>query len=159
MSKEKTEFYELLNKQLKGLLSVERYWLTNISQISAVLNASLENINWVGFYLSQPGGDLLLGPFQGNVACVRIPLGKGVCGVAAATTELQLVEDVDAFSGHIACDARSRSEIVLPVMIDGKCFGVLDIDSPDLARFDSDDAKGLSLLLNTLIDATDWPVI
>ena len=159
MSSKQSEFYNSLNKQLAGLLSVERHWLTNISQFSAFLNTSLDDINWVGFYLSQANGELLLGPFQGQVACVKIELGKGVCGTAAKTKSVQLVEDVDQFSGHIACDARSRSEIVLPILLDGQCFGVLDIDSPSLARFNQVDADGLAILLETLINSSDWPLI
>lgn len=158
MSQNKSEFYHSLNKQLTALLSVERNWLTNISQFSAFLNANLEDINWVGFYLTQPDGDLLLGPFQGQVACVKIELGKGVCGTAAATKQIQLVEDVDQFNGHIACDARSRSEVVLPVLLNDECFGVLDIDSPSLARFNQRDADGLTILLTTLIESSDWSI-
>jgi L-methionine (R)-S-oxide reductase len=157
VSSNQSDYYGSLNKQLAGLLSVERHWLTNISQFSAFLYTNLEDINWAGFYLTQPSGDLLLGPFQGQVACVKIELGKGVCGTAAKTKEIQLVEDVDQFAGHIACDARSRSELVLPVLLDGHCFAVLDIDSPSLARFCQNDADGLTLLLSTLIESSDWP--
>lgn len=157
MSQNSSEFYNSLNQQLNGLLSVERHWLTNISQFSAFLNANLEDINWVGFYLTQADGDLLLGPFQGEVACVRIKPGKGVCGTAAKSRQVQVVEDVDQFDGHIACDARSKSEVVLPLIINGDCFGVLDIDSPSLARFKQQDADGLSVLLKTLIESSDWP--
>lgn len=159
MNQTKADFYLSLNKQLQGLLSVERNWLTNLSQFSAFLNANLDDINWVGFYLSQANGELLLGPFQGNVACVRIALGKGVCGVAAKTQQIQVVEDVDQFAGHIACDARSRSEVVLPIMLKDHCFGVLDIDSPSLSRFDQEDAEGLQCLLESLIEASDWPTL
>lgn len=157
MNSDKNAFYQSLGSQLAGLLSVERNWLTNLSQFSAFLHEQLADINWVGFYLSQADGSLLLGPFQGKVACVRIPLGKGVCGTAAKTRELQLVADVHAFAGHIACDARSRSEVVIPLLIKDQVFGVLDIDSPSLARFDEADARGLSQLLATLLEATDWP--
>ncbi len=157
MNPDKNQFYASLNRQLAGLLSVERNWLTNISQFSAFLNANLEDINWVGFYLTQANTDLLLGPFQGQVACVRIELGKGVCGTAAKTHRIQLVEDVHLFEGHIACDSRSQSELVLPIILKGECFGVLDIDSPSLARFDQTDADGMSLLLTTLIESSDWP--
>jgi L-methionine (R)-S-oxide reductase len=156
MSSNKISFYGSLNKQLEGLLSVERNWLTNLSQFSAFLNANLDDINWVGFYLTQDDGNLLLGPFQGQPACVKIELGKGVCGTAAAEKKTMLVEDVDQFDGHIACDARSRSEVVLPLMINGSVFGVLDIDSPSLSRFAQEDADGLAILLNTLIESSDW---
>lgn len=158
MSNLKFEFYQSLRKQLQALLSGEGNWLTNISQFGAFLNTSLEEINWVGFYLSQANGDLLLGPFQGNVACVHISYGKGVCGTAAAERQVQVVKDVDQFEGHIACDVRSRSEIVLPVILQDYCFGVLDIDSPNIGRFDSEDANGLQELVKVLIEATDWPL-
>ncbi|TQV84425.1 GAF domain-containing protein [Aliikangiella coralliicola] len=156
MSESKEQFYQSLSEQLTALLEGETNWLTNLSQFSAFLNMQLEDINWVGFYLSQPDSDLLLGPFQGNVACVRIPLGKGVCGTAAQKQKTLVVEDVDQFDGHIACDARSRSEVVCPLVIDGKLWGVLDIDSPSLNRFDQQDADGLENLMKILIDATEW---
>ncbi len=149
-------FYSGLNKQLKALLEGERNWITNLSQFSAFINMNFEGINWVGFYLSQADDSLKLGPFQGQVACVNIGFGKGVCGTAARTREIQVVADVDQFAGHIACDARSRSEIVLPLVVDGTLIGVLDIDSPELARFDQNDADGLGQLLESLIAATDW---
>jgi len=157
MSGDKTKFYQLLTKQLTSLLAGERYWVSNLSQFSALLNTSLEDINWVGFYLSKKGGSLVLGPFQGNVACVNIPFGKGVCGTSAAEKRTLLVEDVEQFSGHIACDSRSRSEIVVPLLAHERLVGVLDIDSPNLNRFDSDDASGLQSLVEVLIDSTDWP--
>ena len=123
MEPSKQDFYQSLNKQLAALLTGERDAITNLSQMSAFLNMNLEDINWVGFYLTQKKDDLLLGPFQGNVACVRIPLGQGVCGTAAAELTSQVVEDVDQFEGHIACDSRSRSEVVCPVMAAGKLIG------------------------------------
>lgn len=156
MDTDKKSFYQLLNKQLTELLNGERNLLTNLSQFSAFMNAGLEDINWVGFYLTQPNNDLLLGPFQGQVACVRIPYGKGVCGTAAKNKTIEIVQDVDLFPGHIACDSRSRSEIVFPMIIEGKLFGVLDIDSPNIGRFDQSDAEGISILLATLISSTDF---
>ncbi len=156
MSENKQSFYNLLNKQLAGLLSGERNLITNLSQFSAFLNANLERINWIGFYLSQENTDLLLGPFQGQVACVRIQLGKGVCGTSAEQRKTLVVEDVDQFAGHIACDSRSRSEIVCPIVVNGRLVGVLDIDSPELNRFDQDDAVGCELLISTLIELTDF---
>ncbi|MDH5433857.1 MAG: GAF domain-containing protein [Gammaproteobacteria bacterium] len=152
-------FYRDLNQQLKGLLTGETNWVTNLSQTSALLNQYLENINWVGFYLTQKDGNLLLGPFHGKPACVHIESGKGVCGTAAASREIQVVGDVHQFPGHIACDAASESEIVLPIIVDDKVVGVLDIDSPVLSRFNQDDAKGLQAIVETLIAATEWPSI
>ena len=156
MSQTKSMFYKSLNAQLASLLSGETNLLTNLSQFSAFIFNSLEDINWAGFYLTQPEGDLLLGPFQGNVACTRIQSGKGVCGTAASTREIQIVADVDQFAGHISCDSRSRSEIVLPILLQNGCYGVLDIDSPKLVRFDQADAQGLRRLIMTLIESTDW---
>ena len=157
MSGDKTKFYQLLTKQLISLLAGERYWVTNLSQFCALLNTNLEDINWVGFYLSKNDDSLVLGPFQGNVACVNIPFGKGVCGTSAAEKRTLVVEDVDQFSGHIACDARSRSEIVVPLLAHQQLMGVLDIDSPSVRRFDNDDALGLQGLVEVLVESTDWP--
>ncbi|MGX5201968.1 GAF domain-containing protein [Aliikangiella sp. IMCC44632] len=156
MSEEKSAFYQLLNKQLAGLLTGERNFITNLSQFSGLINSQLDDINWVGFYLTQPDQDLLLGPYQGQVACVRIPLGKGVCGTSALKRESILVEDVDQFTGHIACDSRSRSELVCPIVVNNKLIGVLDIDSPSLSRFDQADLRGMEMLVETLILATDF---
>ncbi|MCW8879317.1 MAG: GAF domain-containing protein [Kangiellaceae bacterium] len=153
----RADFYQSLNNQLIALLEGQSNWITNLSQFSAFLNMSLEDINWVGFYLTDKPEQLKLGPFQGNVACVDIPFGKGVCGTAAKEKRTLVVEDVDQFSGHIACDARSRSEVVCPIIIDDKTVGVLDIDSPSLKRFDDADGEGLQLLVKTLLERTDWP--
>lgn len=119
--------------------------VANMANVSAILFHGLPDLNWAGFY-RLVAGELVLGPFQGKAACIRIPLGKGVCGTAAATGKTQLVEDVHAFAGHIACDAESRSELVVPIMIDGRVSGVIDLDSPKPARFDADDAKGCEAL-------------
>lgn len=153
----KTDFYQSLNNQLSALLEGQSNWITNLSQFSAFLNMNLEDINWVGFYLTDKPEQLKLGPFQGNVACVDIPFGKGVCGSAAKEQRTLVVKDVDQFSGHIACDARSRSEVVCPIIIEGKTVGVLDIDSPSLNRFDDSDGEGLNLLIDTLLTNTEWP--
>ncbi|WP_342602565.1 GAF domain-containing protein [Peribacillus sp. FSL E2-0159] len=138
----KEKNYELVQKQLLALIEDETNQLANLSNAAALLNQFLDEINWVGFYLYEEG-QLILGPFQGLPACVRIPMGKGVCGTSAATEKTLRIEDVHQFPGHIACDAASRSEIVIPLMKDGKLYGVLDIDSPVTDRFDEMDQQGL----------------
>jgi len=130
--------YPLLLRQLEGLLSMETDPVANMANMAAVLFNGLENLNWAGFYVLR-GDTLVLGPFQGKPACVRIPLGKGVCGTAAQTGQTQLVKNVHEFKGHIACDSASNSEIVVPIFKDGHVWGVLDIDSPVLARFSQTD--------------------
>lgn len=147
MVMQKQDFYQTLVKQAQGLISGEHNVIANMANLSALLFTTLEDINWAGFYLMDSAEELVLGPFQGNPACIRIPVGKGVCGTAAATCETQLVEDVHAFAGHIACDAASNSEIVIPVFKDNKVIAVLDIDSPSLARFDEQDKIGLEALV------------
>ncbi|GAB2660875.1 GAF domain-containing protein [Vibrio panuliri] len=142
----KQEFYQTLTKQAQALIESEPNLIANLSNISALLNMSLEEINWVGFYLMD-GDQLVLGPFQGKPACVRIPVGRGVCGTAVEHNQVQRVHDVHQFEGHIACDAASNSEIVIPFSIDGKVAGVLDIDSPNVGRFDAEDEKGLTILM------------
>lgn len=142
--------YSLLCKQLDALLEGEANVIANLSNASALLNQFFDNINWVGFYLVEDGG-LVLGPFQGLPACVRISLGKGVCGTAAETQETIIVPDVHAFPGHIACDAASQSEIVVPIVREGKLLGVLDIDSPIKDRFTAEDGKGLEQFVEVLI--------
>lgn len=136
------EQYETLSKQLDALLEGEPNRIANLSNASALLNEFLERINWVGFYLMEDG-ELVLGPFQGKTACVRIKVGKGVCGTAVAKNKTLLVQDVHAFPGHIACDPASRSEIVIPLEKDGDVIAVLDIDSPELSRFTHEDQEGL----------------
>lgn len=133
----------------------EREPVPNMANLSALLYQALPRINWAGFYLLR-GDTLLLGPFQGLPACIRIPVGRGVCGTAAATRQLQLVPDVHAFPGHIACDGASNSEIVVPLMAAGELVGVLDIDSPDKGRFDQEDAHGLQSLAELLAEGCDW---
>ncbi|WP_350299726.1 GAF domain-containing protein [Peribacillus frigoritolerans] len=134
--------YELVQKQLLALIEDETNRIANLSNAAALLNQFLDEINWVGFYLYEEG-QLILGPFQGLPACVRIPMGRGVCGTSAATEKTLRIDDVHQFPGHIACDAASRSEIVIPLMKDGKLIGVLDIDSPVTGRFDEMDQQGL----------------
>ncbi|WP_107852572.1 GAF domain-containing protein [Oceanimonas marisflavi] len=146
---EKNAFYQSLTAQALALCEGEPSRIAKLANLSALLNLSLEDINWVGFYLREQE-QLVLGPFQGKPACVRIPVGKGVCGTAAATGEVQRVADVHAFAGHIACDAASNSEIVLPLSDETGIWGVLDIDSPSLERFDADDEAGLSALVQAI---------
>ena len=141
---------ELLLEQLKSLIENERNVIANLANASALLHLSLEEINWAGFYLVE-GGELILGPFQGKPACIRIPFGKGVCGTAAQKNQTQLVKDVHEFPGHIACDSASRSEIVIPIHDKkGAVAAVIDIDSPYQARFDEADQRGLELCANVL---------
>ena len=145
----KEENYQSVAKQLYHLIDGEPNVVANLSNASAILNYFLNDINWVGFYLLE-GKELVLGPFQGLPACIRIPIGRGVCGTSAAQLEVVRVEDVHQFPGHIACDAASQSEIVLPILKNGELFGVLDIDSPIKGRFDEVDEVGLRLFVETL---------
>ena len=141
----KKQIYAELSLMAKGLFQGERDAIANAANLSALLFMGLADLNWAGFYLLR-GEGLVLGPFQGRPACVRIEMGKGVCGTAAQSREIVVVPDVEKFPGHIACDAASKSEIVLPLMRAGRLIGVLDLDSPKLARFDQDDANGLEAL-------------
>ena len=141
--------YELLWKQLENLIKGVPYKTANLANASALLWQALSDINWAGFYLLEEDG-LILGPFQGKPACIRIPVGKGVCGTAAAKGETQLVPDVHAFPGHIACDSASNSEIVVPMYKEGRLFGVLDIDSPSFGRFTEADRAGLEQFVRIL---------
>lgn len=152
---DKSELYELLHNQLKALLEEETFLIPNLSNASALLAGALSNINWAGFYLMN-NNELLLGPFQGKPACIHIPLGKGVCGTAAAECQTQLVPDVHEFPGHIACDSASRSEIVVPMCLNGKLVGVLDIDSPVKGRFDKQDQDGLEEFARILTNGINW---
>lgn len=149
----KPERYVQLNQQLAALIGDERDFVANMANMAALLFHHLPDLNWAGFYLIREG-ELVLGPFQGKPACIRIPLGRGVCGTAAATRETQLVPDVHAFPGHIACDADSRSEIVVPLIRDGMIIGVLDLDSPKPGRFDEDDRAGLESAAGLLLGAS-----
>ena len=150
----KAAAYRDLNQQLAALFSGERNGLANAANMCALLYQGLPGLNWAGFYFVR-GGELVLGPFQGKVACGRIALGSGVCGTAAARRETIVVPDVNEFPGHIACDAASRSEIVVPLIKRGRLLGVLDIDSPDLARFDDEDRSGLNAAVALLLDSSD----
>lgn len=141
-STDKKEMYEEVVIQLKGLMEDVPYLVANLSNASALLNQAMDRINWVGFYLMQDG-KLVLGPFQGKTACIEIKVGRGVCGTAVAKNEIMRIEDVHEFPGHIACDAASKSEIVLPIHIGEEIVGVLDIDSPYVGRFDEVDQEGL----------------
>lgn len=145
-----------LLEQARALMSVTREPLANAANLSALLYHELAEVNWAGFYFLR-GDRLVLGPFQGLPACVDIPLGQGVCGVAAASRSVQRVADVHAFEGHIACDANSESEIVLPLLRDGDVLGVLDIDSPIAARFDAADEAGLRTIVSAWLEASDDP--
>lgn len=143
----KIEHYERLTKQAVALIESESDLIANLANVSALLNMELDDLNWVGFYLMKQD-ELVLGPFQGLPACVRIPVGRGVCGTAAATNTVQRIYDVHEFEGHIACDAASNSEIVIPFSINGKVAGVLDIDSPNIGRFSGVDEAGLTKLMS-----------
>ncbi|SEJ00812.1 GAF domain-containing protein [Pseudomonas sp. NFR16] len=146
--------YRLLAAQLESLLADERDFIANAAQFSAFLYTQLDDLNWAGFYLNR-NGELVLGPFQGQIACVRIPFGKGVCGTAAQSRKTQRVLDVHEFPGHIACDSASNSELVVPLVKDGKLIGVLDLDSPSLARFSEEDQAGIEQLAAIFLKATD----
>jgi L-methionine (R)-S-oxide reductase len=145
----KAELYHDLNAAMDALTAGEPDPVANMANAAALIWEYLPDINWAGFY-RMVEGELVLGPFQGKAACIRIPLGKGVCGTAAATRQTQLIDDVHAFPGHIACDGASLSELVVPIVHNGELFGVLDLDSPTLARFDPEDAAGCEALVNLL---------
>ncbi|MDG5471084.1 GAF domain-containing protein [Jeotgalibacillus sp. ET6] len=147
----KEEKYITVQKQLRALLEGESNQIANLSNASSLLNQFLEKTNWVGFYLNERD-ELVLGPFQGLPACVRIPFGKGVCGTAASERRTMRIEDVHSFPGHIACDAASQSEIVVPIVKDGQLLGVLDIDSPVKARFDQIDQEQLEKFVEILTE-------
>jgi GAF domain-containing protein len=145
-----------LPARAQALLSGQRDAVANAANLSSLLFHSLEHVNWVGFYFLR-GEQLLVGPFQGKPACVTIPLGRGVCGTAAATRQVQRVADVQAFAGHIACDADSRSEIVVPLVHDGRLLGVLDLDSPLAGRFGEQDERLLTKIADIYVRSVDWP--
>lgn len=144
--------YSDLVSQATGLLSGQSHRVANAANLSALIFNSLPDINWAGFYFLE-GDELIVGPFQGQPACVQIAMGKGVCGTAAATRSTQRVSDVHAFEGHIACDPDSRSELVVPLLVDGHFMGVLDIDSPKPDRFDEQDQLGLEALAKVYTDS------
>ncbi|HEY4438687.1 MULTISPECIES: GAF domain-containing protein [Lelliottia] len=154
----KTEFYADLNRDFQALMTGETSFLATLANTSALLFERLSDVNWAGFYLLE-GDTLVLGPFQGKLACVRIPVGRGVCGTAVAQNQVQRVEDVHAFDGHIACDSASNSEIVLPLTVKNQIIGVLDIDSTVFGRFSAEDEQGLRELvanLENVLNATDY---
>jgi GAF domain-containing protein len=148
----KSEFYASLLSQLRGLLEGEHDFIANAANFSSLLYHSLPDLNWAGFYLYKQG-ELVLGPFQGQPACVRIAIGKGVCGTAAEQRQTILVDNVHDFPGHIACDSASNSEIVVPLVRNEQLIGVLDLDSPSFARFDDEDARGLNELVDVFMGA------
>ncbi len=148
----KPEQYAQLLAQARALVHGEADHIANAANLSALVYHALPQLNWVGFYFYD-GKELVVGPFQGLPACVRIPLSKGVCGAAASSGQTQRIEDVDAFPGHIACDSASRSELVVPLLRDGALVGVFDIDSPVLARFDADDQLGLEAIAQVFVEA------
>ena len=141
--------YNLLGKQLASLIEDETNLIAILSNTSALLNDNLDQINWLGFYLIE-NNELILGPFQGHPACIHISIGKGVCGTAVANNQTQLVDDVNTFPGHIACDANSKSEIVVPIHVDNEIIGVLDIDAPITQRFSKGDQQGLEEIVSIL---------
>lgn len=151
----KPERYALLRERVGALVAGERDALANLANAAAEVHALLPDLNWAGWYLMK-GGELVVGPFQGRPACVRIAVGKGVCGTAVAERASQVVADVHAFPGHIACDPRSRAEIVVPVVVGGAVVGVLDLDSERPGRFDDADRVGLEALVADLAEALDW---
>lgn len=149
MTTTKETNYNLLGKQLASLIEDETNLIAILSNTSALLNDNLDQINWVGFYLIE-NNELILGPFQGHPACVHISIGKGICGTAVANNQTQLVDDVNTFPGHIACDANSKSEIVVPIHVDNEIIGVLDIDAPITQRFSKGDKQGLEEIVSIL---------
>ncbi|MDG9930367.1 MULTISPECIES: GAF domain-containing protein [unclassified Pseudomonas] len=148
------EGYELLAAQLEALLAGERDFIANAAQFAAFLFSEVDGLNWAGFYLNR-NEELVLGPFQGKAACVRIPFGRGVCGAAASTRQTQRVEDVHAFPGHIACDSASNSELVVPLVKEDRLIGVLDLDSPHLGRFSVEDQVGIERLAEIFLHLSD----
>lgn len=151
----KSEQYAQLLEQARALLHGEHDRIANAANFAALVWYALPDINWCGFYFFD-GRELVVGPFQGKPACVRIAMGKGVCGTAAARRETLVVEDVHAFPGHIACDSASNSELVVPLIKGGKVFGVLDLDSPSFARFDAEDRRAFEALVTAFVEGTDF---
>jgi GAF domain-containing protein len=154
-STNKTEFYRELAEQAASLVRGEPDQIANAANLSALLFEQMPDLNWAGFYFLRSPDELVVGPFQGKPACVRIKVGKGVCGTAVERRQSILVEDVDAFPGHIACDSASRSELVVPLISDGNVLGVLDLDSPRVARFDADDQAGIEAIARIYVEATE----
>ncbi|MBD2748585.1 GAF domain-containing protein [Microvirga sp. BT688] len=154
VSDNKRDFYASLSQQLTGLLEGERDMIANAANMSALIFQFLPDLNWAGFYFMRRG-ELVLGPFQGKTACVRIAVGRGVCGTAVERQESVVVPDVHAFPGHIACDSASRSELVVPLIKDGRVLGVLDLDSPNPNRFDDEDREGCERLVQIFLASTE----
>lgn len=146
--------YNIVINQIAAITKGERNMIANMANISAIIFNGLPDLNWAGFYLCE-GQELVLGPFQGQPACIRIPFGRGVCGTAIATQTIQVIQNVHDFDGHIACDANSNSELVVPIIRNGELIGVLDIDSPLVSRFDQKDADCFSKIVDILIDTLD----
>ena len=155
ISGSKAEIYEELVRQTRGLLDGERDLIANAANVAALIWQIVPDLNWAGFYFIK-GGELVLGPFQGKPACVRIAVGKGVCGTAVSKRETMLVEDVHAFPGHIACDSASNSELVVPLIKGGHVHGVLDLDSPLFARFDDEDKRAFEALVKAFVEGSDF---
>ncbi|NVJ62495.1 MAG: GAF domain-containing protein [Gammaproteobacteria bacterium] len=153
---ERAGYYERLAKQLRSLLSIEPNAVTNMAQTAAFIFTSIPDLNWAGFYVNDGNDQLRLGPYQGRVACVHIPFGRGVCGTVAAKRQSLLINNVHEFEGHIACDSASNSEIVVPLIQNDKVLGVLDIDSPTLNRFHQEDLDGFEALAAEFLAATQW---
>jgi L-methionine (R)-S-oxide reductase len=149
--------YDLLERQTRELLAGESDLIANAANFAAFIYHELPNVNWAGFYFMMPDGDLLLGPFCGRPACVRLPRGRGVCGAAVLRRATMVVDDVTAFDGHIACDAASRSEVVVPLIDRSQINGVFDVDSPRLARFTSADRDGIERLVRVFSASVRWP--
>lgn len=149
------KLYDYINLKITGFLSEESDWLANFSNVSAILKLLLSDVNWAGFYFLKKG-ELILGPFQGMPACTRLEIGKGVCGTAVEEDKIQLVEDVNKFPGHVACDEASNSEIVLPIHYRDNVIGVLDIDSPKIGRFTEDDMLGLTKIVHSIEKYIDF---
>jgi len=154
----KNYFYDLLLAQVKSMFSQERNFLTNISNFCAIIYTSLPDLNWAGFYFRQ-GKELVLGPFQGKPACVRLPSDRGVCWESVNTRRSVMVKNVHEFPGHIACDSASQSEMVLPIFYKDEVIGVLDIDSPVIGRFDDEDKDGVEKMIDILVKSTDFSPI
>jgi L-methionine (R)-S-oxide reductase len=153
----KAELYRELSLALAALLDNERDATANAANTAALLFMTLPDLNWAGFYFQRDGRELVLGPFQGRPACVRIAVGRGVCGTAVERRQSVVVEDVHAFPGHIACDVASRSELVVPLLAGGRVLGVLDLDSPTVGRFDHEDQSGVEQLAAIYVSASAWP--
>lgn len=151
----KKQFYEQLILRIKGIMEGERDTIANLANVASVLYNQLEGINWAGFYLHKED-QLVLGPFQGKSACIRIPIGRGVCGESARDRTTMVVKDVHDFPGHIACDAASRSEIVVPIVKEDTLLGILDIDSPVLQRFSEIDQKYMEEIVDIIVKGCDW---